>query len=309
MRRSPVIAIALSLALVAIGVLAAQHRKNGVSDFNKLLAQDCELAARSRQYAENRSPILAVELRWQQWRLEAAFKKFLQTHPDHARAMVVYANYLYDQGHATEAVEWWKRAIVTAPRLAVAYNNLANHYTECGLAAEALRLYQKAVEIEPDTAMYRYNWAMTCSMFRNETKKVYGWNTEDIFLHSFEQFRRARDLAANDFSYSRAYAEEFFWAEMAFKPNWSEAYDAWRFCLNQPLDERQRQHVFGQLALVSMRLNRLDEARMWIEKMTRSEIQDFRRLRERKLAQLLASNSEAGQGRTVSVPSIDGGGK
>ena len=207
--------------------------------------------------------------------------------------MVAYGGLLYDQGSEEEGIRWWKKAIEVDPREAYAYNNLANHYSHYGHAADALRYYAKAIELAPAEPIFRFNWATTCQLFRNESHAVYGWSTDQVFQHSLEQFRSARDLAPQDFDLSIAYAETFY--QMP-KPDWQEAYNAWQFCLRQSLDDQQRGFVGGHLARVCVRLGRYDEARQWVAKLPSGQ-QDFvRRAIEQKIAELskpAATNSPA----------------
>ena len=88
-----------------------------------------------------------------------------------------------------------------------------------------------------------------------------------------------------------------------------EAYEAWRFCLHQPLDDRQRQFVYGYLARVCVRLDRYDEARTWVAKMSGGEQESARRAIERKIAELSKTNAAPPATNSAAVPASDGGGK
>jgi tetratricopeptide (TPR) repeat protein len=239
-------------------------------------------------------------------RLEGDYHRFLNNHPQHARALVAYGDLVYDQGREEEAIRWWEKAIAVDPREAYAYNEIANHYGHYGQADKALRYYEKAIELAPTEPIFRFNWATTCQLFRNESQAVYGWNTDEIFRHSLEQFRSARDLAPRDFGMSSTYAETFY---VMPKPDWHEAYEAWQFCLNQPLDDRQRQFVYGYLARVCVRLGRNEEARVWVAKMTGSEQESVRRAIERKIAELSKTDAAPTATNSLAVPAPDIDGK
>lgn len=276
------------IVLGAAAVFGVRQFSDTESEFEKVLEQDGEWAWHGEQQTGNQSHVAALEQRWRQWRLEAAFKKFLDNHPDHAQAMVAYGNLLYDLGRQDEAIRWWEKAIVADPRMAVAYNNLANHYSEFGRAADGLRMYQKAIDLDPNNPVFRCNWATTCCLFRTDAQKVYGWDTKEIFRQSLEQYRKARELSPDNYTYASTYAETFF---MAPQPDWEEAYAAWQFCLNLTLDNETRQRVFAHIALVCMKMKRLDEAKTWIEKIDAPEVQGLRQVRERKLSQLLVAQN------------------
>jgi tetratricopeptide (TPR) repeat protein len=263
--------LALAICLWTFG---AAHAQDADAQFRDLLREDDALDAQVEQGS-------AARLR----RLDAKYRAFLRDYPKHVRAMIAYGSFLYDQQREEEGITWWEKAIATDPHAAHAFNNLANHYAHNGHAADALRYYQKAYELEPNEPMFRFNWATTCVLFRTDTRQVYGWDNGEIFRRGLEQFRNARDLSPRDYSFSSAYAETFY---MMKKPDWQEAYAAWKFCLEQPLTKEQQQGVFGHLARTSIHLARYDEAKSWIAKMTADSSQSLRRTLERKLAQVTA---------------------
>lgn len=218
--------------------------------------------------------------------LESEYQKFLSDHPKHARGMVAFAGFLRDFERDDEAILWWKKAIATDTNSAAAYNGLGEVYGATGQAGEALRLHQRAYELDPTEPVYRFNWATTCILFRNDAHEVYGWDTEEIFRRSLEQFRKARDLVPKDFEFSSAYAESFY---LQKNPDWQEAYAAWQYCLGQPLAPADRQRVYSQLARICLRLNRLEETKSWLAKMDAPEVQGLRETLQRRLSQLTAN--------------------
>jgi tetratricopeptide (TPR) repeat protein len=290
----------------AQSVRGAEDRNEAERQFRFLLSRGEELRAQGDQFNGSTPP--AVTNRWhaQMRRLEGDYKRFLNNHPRHARAMVAYGDLIYDQDRQEEGMRWWERAIAADPREAYAYNEIANHCGHNGQADKALRYYEKAIELAPTEPIFRFNWATTCQLFRNESRAVYGWDKDEIFRHSLEQFRSARDLAPQDFEMSSTYAETFY--EMP-KPDWREAYEAWRFCLNQPLNDRQRQFVCGQLARVCVRLGRYEEAREWVAKLTGSEQEYVRRAIERKIAELSKPGTAPTATNSPAVPAPEAGGK
>ena len=268
------------LALIALSPLvrAEEDSRDAERQFRFLLSRGEELQAQ----VDTVSPANAARWKAQMHRLEGDYKRFLNEHPLHTRAMVAYGSLLYDQQREEEGMRWWEKAIAIDPNEAYAYNALANDYGHNGHADKALRYYQKAIDLVPTEPIFRFNWATTCQMYRNESKAVYGWNKEEIFQHALEQFRQARDLVPQDFGMASTYAETFY---MVPKPDWQEAYAGWQFCLKQPLDEGERQHVYANLARVCNRMGRNDEARQWLSKLTDNGQSSVRRSLERKIVE------------------------
>jgi len=284
------------LVALSPSIRAEEDPRDAERQFRFLLSRGDELQAQR----DTISPTNVNRWKAQMRRLEGDYKHFLNDHPRHTRAMVAFGSLLYDQHREDEGVRWWEKAIAIDPREAYAYNSLANDYGHNGHADKALLYYQKAIDLVPTEPIFRFNWATTCQMFRNESKAVYGWSKEEIFQHSLEQFRQARDLVPQDFEMASTYAETFY---MMPKPDWQGAYDGWQFCLNQPLDDQQRQLVYANLARVCNRMGRNDEARQWLAKLTDNGQSAVRRAIERKIAE----QDKPANATTTTAP--DAGGK
>lgn len=305
MRRALVTCL-FALAALTQSVRAEEDPREAERQFRFLLSRGDELRAQSAQFSQNTPAAVTERWKARMHRLEGDYQRFLNHHPQHARAMVAYGGLLDDQGREDEAMRWWERAIAVDPREAYAYNSLANHYGHAGHADRALRYYEKAIELAPTEPIFRFNWATTCQLFRNESKAVYGWDKDEIFRHSLEQFRSARDLSPQDFDLSVAYAETFY--EMP-TPDWAEAYQAWQFCLHQPLSDRNRQFVCANLARVCIRLGHYDEAGQWASSLSTSEQDSVRRAIERRIAELSRAEKASTATNTPSAFSPDAGGK
>ena len=290
------------MLLLAGRVFGQEDPRDVERQFRFLLSRGEELRTQSDEMSANASPAAEARFHAFERRLENDYKHFLNDHPRHARAMVAYGDYLDDLGREEEAMGWWKKAITVDHNEAYAYNDIANHYGHYGRAAEALKLYDKAIALVPTEPMFRFNWATTCVSFRNDSHTAYGWTKEEIFRRSLAQFRRARDLDPQNFDLATAYAETFY---MVPKPDWEEAYAAWKFCLNQPLDDGQQQLVHTHLARGCLRRERYDEAREWAGRIPSGN--PVRRTLERQIAEK-SKKSPAGMN-APTTPSVDSAGR
>jgi len=262
------------LALVLAAVLTASDEEA----YRQILAADDAMMQQSAPRSWSQQANYRARLR----RVEADYKHFVATHPDYAPGLAAYASFLYDQNRHEEAVALWERALTIDPTFARAYNDLATHYGHYGRAADALRYHQKAFELDPTDPVFHYNWATTCILFRPDARQVYGWTEDEIFRHSLDEFRKARDVAPTEYQYATAYAESFvLWP----KADWNEALDAWQYCLKVAPTELDRQRVCSNIARVYLKLGRVDEARKWLDKITAEELQSLRQALARRLAQ------------------------
>jgi tetratricopeptide (TPR) repeat protein len=258
-------------------ILAAALTMTNDAAYERILAADDAVMA----LPAPRNVIQNANVRAQLRRVEADYKHYIATHSGDARAMADCAGFLYDQGRHEEAVTFWERALKVDPKFARAYNDLAVHYGHYGRPADALRYHQKAFELDPTDPIFHFNWATTCILFRKDAKDVYGWTEDEIFRHSLDEFRKARDIATNNYEYASAYAESLL---MWKKTDWHEAAAAWRFCVKTAPLEVERQRAYGYLARAYIRLGLYDDARATLDKITLAELQSMRELIGRQLA-------------------------
>ncbi len=242
-----------------------------------------------RDTRENPSALERLLLPARRHRTESAYEAFLHRHPRNVPALVGYGNLLADEDRHDEAARQWEAALAVEPASAVAHNNLGQYCLHRGNIAGALQHMDQAIAGDPGGAVYHYNWAMACSSYRQDAREKYGWNTDKIMARSLAAFRKARDLAPEDFTYSSAYAEMFYFIA---KPDWAAAHEAWRFCLNYPLSDDDRERTYGRLARICMHLRRFDEAREWLAKMQSETARPFRNGLEHKLAALLDGTAD-----------------
>jgi tetratricopeptide (TPR) repeat protein len=255
------------------------------SGFTWLLRRDAALL----RSEENPSWWDGLTLSWRRYRLERAYRVFIERHPDHGRARVVYGNYLADQGREAAAVEQWQQALALDPKLALAWNNLGDYYAHSGRVMQGLEYFEKAIELEPQQATYRFNWASVCSLYRRDVRAAFGWDTQEIMSRCLAEMRQARQLAPRDHAIARAYAEMF---DCLADPDWSAAYDAWCYCAQVWPESLERELIYGRVARAALRLRHFDDAQRWLERMTRPEAASMRQALERKRAALLAGEPD-----------------
>ena len=291
MRVATILAVSLCFVLGAEPRLPADDARDGDAQFACMQVEKNDVVRLMQRNVDN------ATVRAQIRHLEADFRSFLRDHPQHVGALVSYGGLLYEQQREDEAVKWWHKAVAApvsgagdATARGHAYNNLGQYYGENGRAADALRYHQRACELSPDEAMFHYNWAITCSLFRSEARQVYGWDTAEVFRRSLGGYRKARDLTPGDFAFSRGYAEALY---LMPDHDWTEVCDAWKFCLKQSLEKNQRQHVYVQVALACVHLEHYDEARKWLAKIEDGQYVASRNALTRKLTKLEAAKFAA----------------
>lgn len=107
----------------------------------------------NRQFAD----ALAVHRAGRRDEAEAAYRRLLDTHPDHAPALANLAVLCSEAGHLPEAVANARKAVDLAPRQAAYRVNLAGFLVETGDTAAAIVVLETGVGADPDDRLLNLN--------------------------------------------------------------------------------------------------------------------------------------------------------
>lgn len=185
--------------------------------------------------------------------VEAKFQGFLTGDPTHVRGMTAFGNFLEEIGKQEEASVWWSKAATLSAKNPNLLNNLANYYGHNGEATRAIKLYEESIRLNPNEAVYHFNLGNMYYLFRKESTQVHGWDVDQLFRESLNQFRIARDLEPNNFEFATAYAETFYGVNfLTQRIGWEEALEAWQYCLKMKLDAGQKDYVKVHLVRLNL---------------------------------------------------------
>ena len=95
----------------------------------------------------------------------------------HAKAIPIEAQYLYRkamelslEGQNGPALNYFKQAVVIAPRYSQAYYEMGNCLAKLGLYTEAIEKYQRAIHIDPASPEIREKLDRLLSLQENGKK-------------------------------------------------------------------------------------------------------------------------------------------
>ncbi len=154
-----------------------------------------------------------------------AYENVIRANPDFAEAYAAYGLVLSRTGNREAAVKAFLKANQINPKLPMVKNQLGNFLTEEGNYKEALPYYLSAIELKPDEPLYHYQLGSLLHEYRKFfiADKLY---TEDVLdKESHEAFKRAAELAPDNWGYVYRYAESFY---DAANPDWDAALAEWR---------------------------------------------------------------------------------
>ena len=210
------------------------------------------------------------------------YEDFLRRYPDFARGHLAYGSFLNEIGEEEAAGAQYGKAAQLDPKNPAAWNNLANYCGEHGPITNAFVDYAKAIELNPAEPVYYQNLATTVYLFRKDARAFYGINEQQVFDKALALYRKAIQLAPDDFPLATDYAQSYY----GIRPlRTNDALGAWTNALKIAHDDNERQGVYLHLARIKMAVGRFVEARAHLHDVTNAAFAGLKRRLEDSLAE------------------------
>jgi tetratricopeptide (TPR) repeat protein len=206
-----------------------------------------------------------------QEKIALIYQQIVAQHPKNARALNAYAEYLWKIERRPDAMVKWEEAEILDPENGAVANNLGGCHLAFGDAKKATEYFERAARLNPKTALYQFNAANTCYLFRHQIATATE-TAETVMNRALDHFRQAAQIEPFNVDYARAYAETFYAFE---KPDWSLALHAWKHYLDIT---DQKDFAYLNLARVNLKMGHKGEAR---EDLARIQNPGFTPLKER----------------------------
>ncbi|HEY1661310.1 MAG TPA: hypothetical protein VGI03_02735 [Verrucomicrobiae bacterium] len=201
------------------------------------------------------------------------YEDYLKRYPDYAPGHLAYGSFLDEIGKEELASVEYATASKLDPKNPAAWNDLANYEGEYGQITNAFINYQKAIDLDPTEPVYYENLATSIYVFRRDAMSFYKFTEPQVFDKSLALYRKAIQLAPNDFALATDYAESYY----AIKPlRTDEALGAWTNALNTARTDEEREGVFIHLARIKYLAGRYAEARSQLVTVTNSMYDDLK---------------------------------
>jgi tetratricopeptide (TPR) repeat protein len=226
-------------------------------------------------------------------RVRREYEDFVQRHPKHVNAHLAYGSFLNDTKDEDGAIAQWEAARQLAPTNPAPWNNLANIYGHHGPILKAFEYYDKAIELDPNQAVYYQNLATTVYLFRVDASNYYHLSENEVFDKSLGLYRKAIELAPDDFVLFTDYAESYYGIK---PPRWKEGLEAWTEALKVAHSEVEREGVYIHLARFNLKLGQFDAARQDLSMVTNDMYLTLKKRVTRNLAEAIveaATNAPA----------------
>lgn len=206
-------------------------------------------------------PARAAEAADAERRLGELFRGLAARYPREAAVRRAAGDHFWRTGETGPAVAEWEAAQGLDPDDADVASALGSARLREGQVRRACEQFQRAVAARPGVARHHFDLGNVLYLFRHGLVGLPSVPDEAAALRgALAEFRQARDLAAGNAEYARAYAETFYGVP---EPDWREALDAWERV--RALSGEAPDFALSHLARVSLRLGRPDDAERFLE--------------------------------------------
>lgn len=208
--------------------------------------------------------------------VNTAYQAYLQRHPAHARARILWGSFLREAGSDKEALAQWQEAARLAPTNAAVWNNLGNYYAEEGPPTNAFTHYAKAIELAPHQALYHQQMARCLLVHDEAAAQWYNLTPQQVIRKAQDHLRRACTLAPTNFPLATELAQTYYLLKVPLTGNhtkdWQaaqhlsdEALAAWEAARRLARSDRERQGVLLHQARILISAERWADARRRLE--------------------------------------------
>jgi tetratricopeptide (TPR) repeat protein len=199
------------------------------------------------------------------------YDAFLRTHPTFAPGYVTYGLLLGKVGMRRESAAILLKANQLDPDIPIVKNQLGNYLAEEGEPIEAAGYFVAAVRLAPEEPLYHYQLGTVLTEARDDFLKSGQWSRPQLDRTMQESFKRAAELAPNNFAFAYRYAQSFY--DLA-EPNWDEALKVWGALEDQASPGLEKDTIRLHAAHILITQKKFDHARLLLAMVTAEQLKE-----------------------------------
>ena len=210
---------------------------------------------------------------------------FLRAHPAFAPGYVTYGLLLGKVGMRRESSVILLKANQLDPDLPIVKNQLGNYLAEEGEPVEAANYFIAAIRLAPEEPLYHFQLGTLLAEARDDFLKSGQWTRAQLDKAMQEAFKRAAELAPDNFAFAYRYAESFY--DLA-EPDWDGALKVWGALEDRADPGLEKETIRLQAANILIKQKKFDHARLLLLNVDSEQL----KTQKQKLLDLLAANPE-----------------
>jgi tetratricopeptide (TPR) repeat protein len=204
----------------------------------------------------------------------ASYEQYIATYPRNVFGKILYGKFLRMANKPDEANEVFLEIHEDNPEIAVVNQHLALYASEQGDFENAYKFFQSAIALEPDAALFHYQFGEFLDTFRSSLVSLQLLTLSEAETKMQLSFEKAHRLAPENRDFHMRWAESYF---NVFNPDWEEVLVIWNDLLMTSTNVFERDVMNLQKARVLIHLSRFYEARELIEGVNDPALRDSKR--------------------------------
>jgi thioredoxin-like negative regulator of GroEL len=216
------------------------------------------------EYAKECSNDQEAELTRKAQNVVSAYEAHLAENPKDVNGLILFGKFLQKVGQNKRAIDYFLKADLLEPKLAVIKQQIANYLVESGKAVDAFPFFLMAVQLNPKVANYHFELGTFIYLFSTELaqEKILAPDASSALM--LESFKTASILSPKKFEYALRYAQCFFDCPSYEK---QEALSQWDSILTNfsNLSKAEIDYIKLCKARILIELNRKREAKKLIQ--------------------------------------------
>jgi len=213
------------------------------------------------------------------------YDAFLRAYPNFTPGYVAYGLLLGKVGMRRQSTTILLKANMMNPDIPIVKNQLGNYLAEEGEPIEAANYFISATHLAPEEPLYHYQLGTLLREARDDFLKSGQWTRAQLDRSMQEAFRRAAELAPNNFAFAYRYAQSF--NDLA-EPNWEEALKVWGALEDQCDPGLEKETIRLQAANILIQQKKFDHARLLLATVVDEKLN----VQKQKLLDQLPANVE-----------------
>lgn len=187
------------------------------------------------------------------------YEDFLRANPDFALGYAAYGRLLGRAGMHRQSAGMLLKANQLDPHIPFVKNQLGNYLAEEGKPLEAVNYFLAAIRLAPKEPLYHYQLGTLLHEARDDFLKSGHWTRAQVDEAMHDAFRRASELAPDNFPLAYRYAESFYDLD---PPRWDEALKVWGALEDRCDPGLEKETIRLHAANVFIKQGRPDHARL-----------------------------------------------
>lgn len=252
-------AIMISLAFVPMQwALADKDEEEVPAEYSELYAiVEAEKTLMERMESDVPEAKLDKEIQLRLEEIDESYRIYIDKFPKSVFGQILYGKFLRKADRSDDAYAVFLDIHEDNPDIAVVNQHLALFASEIGDFQDALKYWNKAIELEPDQALYHYQFGEYLYTYKIQLMKQHLMSVSEIEDRMVAAFAKAHELAPENRDFHMRWAESFF---DSFQPDWNQVLTIWDELLETSHNQFERDVLRLQKVRVLLELQRFYDA-------------------------------------------------